>query len=243
MKKALWTLSAGLIFLTGCFATREEMKTLREDVTTLQQQVTTLQQGMNNSTSKIKLGQADIGARMDEMEINTQKVAAQADENNAKLEKSNLRVDNLETSVSARLQALEAKAAAEIAVSSETMYDTAYTDYTKGNFDLAILGFRDYLQKFPAGTLADSAQYWIGESFFSQKKYDQAIGEFNRVINTYPQSNKIMYAKLKIAFSQALMGNKDLALKSLDEVIEKYPDTEAAKAALGKKKELQKKKE
>ena len=243
MSKALWVLSAGMLFLTGCFATREEMKTLREDVTTLQQQVTVLQLGVNNSTSKIKLGQADIGARMDEMDINTQKVSAQVDENNAKLEKSNLRVDNLETNMSARLQALEDKAAAEVAVKSETLYETAYTDYTKGNFDLAILEFRDYLQKFPGGTLADSAQYWIGESFFSQKKYDQAIGEFNKLILTFGQSNKIPYAKLKIAFSQGLMGNKDLALRSLDEVIAKYPDTEVAKAAQDKKKELQKKKE
>ncbi len=226
--------------MPGCFATREEMATLKEDLAKLQEQVGGVQQGMNKSTSKIKIGQADIGARMDALELGQQKVESQVEESNNKIDKVGMRIDNLEAVWQSRLKALEERSAAELAVSSEKMYQSAYTDYTKGNYDLAIMGFRQYLEKYPAGVLADSSQYWIGDSFFSQNKYAQSIEEFKKVSLNYPQSIKVPPAKLKIALALDLMDKKKEALKLLDEVMAQYPDSTEAKAAAEKKQELQK---
>lgn len=227
------------LFLPGCFATREEMATLKEDVARLQEHVGGVQQGMNKSTSKIKIGQADIGARMDTLELDQLKVESKVDESNNNIDKVGLRIDNLEAVLQSRLKALEDRAVAELAVSSEKLYQTAYSDYSKGNFDLAIMGFRQYLEKYPAGVLADSAQYWIGECFFSQNKYDQSIEEFRKINLNYDQSIKNPPAKLKIALALELMDKKEEAVELLDEVIAAYPDSEEAKAAAEKKKELQ----
>ncbi len=57
-------------------------------------------------------------------------------------------------------------------------YQAAYRDYQRGNFDLAIEGFRDFLATSPQSDLADNAAYWVGESLFSQKKYRDAIEQF-----------------------------------------------------------------
>jgi tol-pal system protein YbgF len=240
MKRIILLFILGGLCLPGCFATREEMATLQEDLARLQEQVGGVQQGMSKSTSKIKIGQADIGARMDTLELGQQKVEAKVDESNNKMDKIGLRIDNLEAAHQARLKALEDRAAAELAVSSEKLYQTAYTDYTKGNFDLAIMGFRQYLEKYPAGVLADSAQYWIGESFFSQQKYDQSIEEFKKVNLAYAQSIKNPPAKLKIALALELTDKKKEALALLDEVIDQYPDSDEAKSAAEKKKEWNK---
>ncbi len=239
MKRIILLGIIGGLCLPGCFATREEMATLKEDMSRLQEQVGGVQQGMNKSTSKIKIGQADIGARMDALELGQQGVEAKIDESNNKIDKVSLRLDNLESVLQSRLKALEDKTAAEVAVSSEKMYQTAYIDYTKGNFDLAIMGFRQYLEKYPAGVLADSSQYWIGECLFSQNKYDQSIEEFKKVKLHYSQSIKIPPAKLKIALAMDLMDKKKEALKLLDEIIAQYPDSAEAKAAAEKKTELQ----
>ncbi|MDD5491726.1 MAG: tol-pal system protein YbgF [bacterium] len=240
MKKLILLFIFGGLCLPGCFATREEMATLKEDLARLQEQVGGVQQGMNKSTSKIKIGQADIGARMDTLELDQQKVEAKVDESNNRIDKVSLRIDNLEAAWQSRLKALEDRAAAELAVSSEKLYQVAYTDYTKGNFDLAVMGFRQYLEKYPSGVLADSAQYWIGECFFSQQKYAQSIEEFKKVPLAYAQSVKNPAAQLKIALALELMDKKEEALRSLDEVIAQYPDSDEAKAAAEKKKELQK---
>src|SRR6266851_8574459 len=49
----------------------------------------------------------------------------------------------------------------------EESYQAAYLDFSKGLYPLAISEFRDFLRRFPDSALADSAQYWIGEAYFS----------------------------------------------------------------------------
>ena len=44
------------------------------------------------------------------------------------------------------------------------LYDTAYADYTAGQWSLAVQGFETYLKTFPKSDLADDAQYYIGEA-------------------------------------------------------------------------------
>ncbi|HEV8661106.1 MAG TPA: hypothetical protein VGS96_21090, partial [Thermoanaerobaculia bacterium] len=55
------------------------------------------------------------------------------------------------------------------------LYQSAYRDYQRANFDLAIAGFTDFIKQNPNSDLADNAAYWIGESLFSQKKSQEAI--------------------------------------------------------------------
>ena len=82
-------------------------------------------------------------------------------------------------------------------------YQAAYRDYQRGNFDLAIDGFRDFLRENSKSELADNAAYWIGESLFSQKKYREAIQQFDSVVNNYPKSDKVPGALLKKGYAHA----------------------------------------
>ncbi|HHF42632.1 MAG TPA: tetratricopeptide repeat protein, partial [Candidatus Aminicenantes bacterium] len=59
-------------------------------------------------------------------------------------------------------------------LSPQEIFNMAREDYLKGHYDLAIEGFRIYLANFPESPLADNASYWIGESLFSQGKYEEA---------------------------------------------------------------------
>ena len=61
---------------------------------------------------------------------------------------------------------------------STTVYRQAYTDYTRGRYDLAIPGFQSYIRQFPSSDLTDNAQYWLGECFYDQGKYDTALAQF-----------------------------------------------------------------
>jgi TolA-binding protein len=70
------------------------------------------------------------------------------------------------------------------------MYQSAYLDYTKGNYDLAVSGFREYLKSFPDAEFAGNAQYWVGESLYSLGKYDEAVVEFEKVIRATRQARK-----------------------------------------------------
>ena len=56
----------------------------------------------------------------------------------------------------------------------------AYLDFSKGNYPLAIAGFREFVRRFPDSPLADQAQYWVGESLFSQARASLAAGRRTR---------------------------------------------------------------
>jgi tol-pal system protein YbgF len=117
-------------------------------------------------------------------------------------------------------------------------YQAAYRDYQRGNFDLAIDGFRDFLSGSPTSDLADNAAYWIGESLFSQKKYREAIGQFDAVVNKYPKSDKVPGALLKKGYAYINVGEKAQGVVQLQYVLHEHPKSQEASLARQKLKQL-----
>jgi len=116
-------------------------------------------------------------------------------------------------------------------VPPETIYQTAYNDYIKGNYALAILGFKEFLNRFPQDTLAPNAQYWLGECYYSLKDFETAIREFERVVNDYPQSAKAPGSLLKIGYSLIELKRLEEAKARLTELLVKYPNSPEADQA------------
>jgi tol-pal system protein YbgF len=122
--------------------------------------------------------------------------------------------------------------------SAQDVYNMAYNDYLKGNFDLAVQGFTMYKDQFPSSPLADNALYWIGECHYSQRKFDDAINMFNELILTYPQGDKVPAAYLKKGMSFAETGRKEEALAAYKLLITKFPLEEETRIAQQKIKEM-----
>lgn len=123
-------------------------------------------------------------------------------------------------------------------LSPQEVYNMAYNDYLGGNFDLAVDGFRTYIDHFPDSPLADNALYWIGECHFSQRKFDAAVNTFNELILNYPQGDKVAAAHLKKGISLLELGKKEEALAVFKLLVSKYPFEEETKIAQQKIKEL-----
>ena len=117
-------------------------------------------------------------------------------------------------------------------------YQAAYRDYQRGNFDLAIDGFRDFLSASANSDLADNASYWIGESLFSQKKYREAIGQFDAVVNKYPKSDKVPGALLKKGYAYISVGERAQGVVQLQYVLHEHPKSQEASLARQKLKQL-----
>ena len=123
----------------------------------------------------------------------------------------------------------EISAAENDAVRSD--YDVAWRALEKKDYRLAITPFKEFLQKHPKSKLANNAQYWIGESHYALREFDQAILEFDAVRSRYPQAEKVPSALLKQGFAFAELGEKVNARLILQEVVEKYAQSpEAAQA-------------
>jgi tol-pal system protein YbgF len=114
------------------------------------------------------------------------------------------------------------------------LYNTAYEDYLRGNFDLAIQGFRDYVNRYPNTELADNALYWIGECYYSKKSYKEAIEAFTQLLNTYKTSDKAAAALLKKGLAYLELGDRSQAVINLQYVLYEHPGTKEAELARSK---------
>lgn len=124
-------------------------------------------------------------------------------------------------------------------LSPQEVYNMARSDYLKGNYQLAIEGFIIYRENFPESPLADNALYWVGECYFSQKKFEEAILQFNELILSYPRGDKIAAAYLKKGISLTEQGKKEKSLVVFKLLISKFPLEEETKIAQQKIKELE----
>lgn len=128
-------------------------------------------------------------------------------------------------------------------LSPQEIYNMAYADYLKGNFALAIDGFKIYQDNFSQSPFADNALYWIGECYFSQKEYEEAISRYNELILNYPLGDKVPAAYLHKGISLTELDRKEEALSVFKLMVSKYPLEEETKIAQEKIKELTSKNE
>jgi tol-pal system protein YbgF len=123
-------------------------------------------------------------------------------------------------------------------ISPTSAYNLAYNDYLNGRYELAVAGFERFLQDFPTTSLAPSAQYWLGESYYGLKDLVRAMQAFQKVVSEYPQSDKVAAALYRLGVLAAESGNLSKAREHLKRVLQDYPDSDEAKLAKGKLAEL-----
>ncbi|HZP49188.1 MAG TPA: outer membrane protein assembly factor BamD [Vicinamibacterales bacterium] len=112
--------------------------------------------------------------------------------------------------------------------SPKQMYDSAYSDYTAGNYDLAIIGFDAFLKMFPKSDQADDAQVYICSSYLQQNKNDDAVKACDVAIRTYPGGNAIPEAYYRKALAQRNLKDVAGARSTLEELAKQFPDSQMA---------------
>jgi tol-pal system protein YbgF len=124
------------------------------------------------------------------------------------------------------------------APSADTLYSNGLRDITSGKYDLARQEFQDYLKYYGDTDLASNAQFYLGEIAYSQKNYDQAVSEYDRVLTNYPKSFKLAPAHLKKGMALIDLGQKTAGVRELRDVVKRFPGTEEERRARAKLKEL-----
>ncbi len=116
-------------------------------------------------------------------------------------------------------------------VSPTRLYDMAWADYVGNQYDLAIQGFTDFINTFPKAPQAGAAQYYIGETYYAQGKYKEAVAAYERVISAYAGSPKVPDAYYKRGLALNVLGQTDRARESWEFVLKNYPDSDAGRLA------------
>jgi tol-pal system protein YbgF len=113
----------------------------------------------------------------------------------------------------------------------QELYQSSLRMFNAGNYPSALAGFQRFFDGGPSADYRDNALYWIGECYYAIEAFWPALVSFQRVVDEYPDGNKVPDSLLKIGLTYERMNNRDSASEVLSVLVETYPLTEAARRA------------
>lgn len=105
----------------------------------------------------------------------------------------------------------------------ESLYERSNESLLRRQFGDAEAGFSNFLQKYPDHSLAGSAQYWLGETYYAQGDFKSAAGNFLQGYKKYPKSRRAPDSLLKLGISLKRLGQDEQACAAYAAVSAEYP--------------------
>lgn len=232
---AIVSLSAAL---TGCASTPPEQDPVVQKLTELDSRLLRIERVLANQSL------LDLSQRIEAAQAETRTLRGQLDELQHQVSRTQEQQRELYGDVDRRIAALEGSGAPAAAASStrpsglpvpqgddRANYQAAFDLLKDGKYEQAISGFSQFLATFPTSTLADNAQYWLGEAHYVTKQYPEALRDFRTILEKYPDSRKTPDALLKIGYCNYELKNWAEARSALGQVVQRFGDTTAARLA------------
>jgi tol-pal system protein YbgF len=110
-------------------------------------------------------------------------------------------------------------------------YESAFELLKAARYNEAIDAFNRFLAAYPSGEYAANAQYWLGEAYYVQRRYQEAIPAYEKLIADHAHNPKVPHGLLKIGYSYQELGQVDTARTRLEELVQRFPGTTAARLA------------
>lgn len=209
-----------------------------------------------NEIELLRKGTADLQVSLDSAKVDMQVLAGKVDDATLQAKKPADDISLLKEDLDRRLTALEARvgnieknsedqqkktteaAAKQSELSPDLLYQQGLDSSKGGNTQRARELLTKFVEQHPNHELAANAHYWIGETYYTEKIYDQAILEFEKVIKNYPGKEKVPAAMFKQALAFKGLGDKKSARYVLGKLIENFPRSSEAGMAKAKLKEM-----
>lgn len=208
---------------------REEIA-LQEDIDSLKVQIEGLEALVRDQMDELLSMRADLGQRVSGLENRLQILATRITESDRQFSALVRRLESIQVQLSAPVSP-DTSVAPSRSFDPGELYDLALRDYQRGSYDMAVRQFAQYIEYFPDSDLADDAQYYIGDCYYTQSLYTQALDAYEMLLGAYPDGNKVPATLLKIAFIKVARKEMPEARSYLERVIGEFPDTEEAQLA------------
>jgi len=200
---------------------------------------------LNSSITNMQKNQADLAVKMDMLSVNLATFNENLKDFGNQVSRLSSKIDDVEVAMGQKVSALGQtikKEQEEVAATllPSKMYQDAYLNLTKKNYEMAAEGFRLYLEKFPKGEMTESAYYNLGEAYAGDSKWEDAALAYATVLDKFKNSPQTPAVRLRYAGAILNMpGNhKEEAERYLDSIIQDFPDSPQSKLAQNQLKEL-----
>jgi len=250
----LFSLLATSLLLTGCLVTERDLQ-MQRDVMDLTRRLDGVERnlrgvqeetagGVKSRLESLTRNQAEQQARVDGLGVDIQGVQGRFDDlgraDAAVRQDLTLLRDEFSLQLAdlgQRVADLEQRASGNqevtaVGESADALYDKAL-QAIRDNQDFA--GGRElmrtFLKGYPEDPRAVNAAYWVGETYYAEKAFDQAVLQFEEVVQKYGDNPKVASALFKQALAFDALKDRKSARLVMQKVVDRFPLSEEAKMA------------
>jgi tol-pal system protein YbgF len=239
--------------LAGCIPSQRQL-TMERDLEEMKRRLATsertlaLQQNQRTDQTSDRLDtlsrrQAKMQASLDAMRLELQalngRLADLSQADNELRDDLSLVRDDLGLKISAIENQLSQPAATKPTAAKATVAETPEDLYRRAiamiRSEQRYTEGRDMLQRFlrqhPQHSLSVNASYWVGEAYYGEKQYENAILQFQDVIDKHSDHPKAAAAQLKQGITFQTLGDKQSAKAIYNKLIDTFPLSTEAKEA------------
>jgi tol-pal system protein YbgF len=185
-------------------------------------------------------GMLDLQRQIDGLQVEVRGLRGALEEAQHEAQNSKAQNRDLYADLDQRLAALEARVnapggsgagTAPAANGDRDDYQAALDKLKGRDYAGAEKALIDMIARYPDSALADNAKYWLGETYYVEKRFPEALSAFQRVVKEHPDSRKVPDALLKAGYSVYELKRYKEARDFLGRVLKQYPDSNAATEA------------
>ncbi len=239
-RRRLATALAAAIAATGCAALPTDEDPLQIRLNDLDTRLGRLERVVDNQSL------IELSERIDALQAELRSLRGQTEEADNAVQATRRQQRDLYADLDRRIAALESRGATGAAGGSGATvgapgaaaddaapqaYGRTFDALKQSRYGEAIAGFESFLRAWPTHDLADNAQYWLGEAHYVNRDYEKAIAAFSAVATQWPDSGKAADAMLKLGYAQLELRRTAAGRRTLEEVVAKFPGSEAARLA------------
>ncbi len=243
---ALLVVAGAGLMLSACATrgsvheTRTQLSEIAKDIADIRQQHQAAGRDSSALLLELRTELRALNARVRDAEVRlrdtSDRVAALANRlaaAEASLREVTTTVDALQRPAAAPITAAPTAPVAEPeSRNAELAFASALKTFRAGEHGQAVLELTDFVGKYPKHPLALRAQLWIGDAYFKQRDYRQALLEYRKAVDAAPpDSTAAADGWLKIGQAYASLRERPAAAAAWQRVMREHPRTEAADQA------------
>src|ERR1700724_3772847 len=252
LNRILFVLALFTICIAPAYGANKDIVELQTQVTQLQQQMTQMKQSfdermgvmrnlleqntdatnkvttaINGLQASINKQQQDRSGQGDQLSGQIQSLNDTMDELKVRLTKLSKQLEDMQTAqqsmAAQQSQAQQQAQAIAQAPAPDVLYNNALRDYNGAKNDLAIQEFSDYIKFYPNTDLSGNAYFYLAEIQYKQGNFQQAVQNYDQVLQNFPSGSKAASAQLKKGFALIELGEQDDGVRELRHLIQRYP--------------------
>jgi tol-pal system protein YbgF len=205
------------------------MKNLMDQNTDSMNKVAAATTALQGSLEKL---QNDNGAKVDQLSGQIQALNDSLDELKARLAKVSKQLEDMQAAQQSAAAGQAAQQAQQQALAQapppDVLYNNGLRDYNAAKNDLAKQEFSDYVKFYASTDLAGNAYFYLAELAFKQGSFQEAVTNYDQVLQNFPTGNKAPSSDLKKGLALIELGKKDDGIAELRHVIQRYPRSNEA---------------